>query len=331
MSGFMKKWPSSHRNLVVATIFLTIACLIIGYFFLWPLWNEYVEEKESYESDESKVAASQWPSDPDRLAQMLADYKKEIDGSKKDGGGLKAMEKDVSLRATSMFKKKIEDEYGTSSKFISMANNTEYKSCYEEVSQEVNNYLRITYPNQQWRVSLEPAVYGLDVSTVGSVYVMMLKLWTTQRLVQLVYGNNLDVEIDQEFARSGGIRAANIVALPVRSYTLSKDDKTAYLMEIPIKIEVRGRMDDFAAFVADLQSGNDFLPMIQMELTTEDPLQRFRGQGIFSKPDANGHILIQNIRATIVCSSFFNLEGEAAPKAPKATKDDGRAEKPVGI
>ena len=51
-----------------------------------------------------------------------------------------------------------------------MANYTEYKSRYEEVSQEVNNYLRITYPNQQWRVSLEPAVYGLDVSTVGSVY-----------------------------------------------------------------------------------------------------------------------------------------------------------------
>ena len=120
--------------------------------------------------------------------------------------------------------------------------------------------------------------------------------------------------------------------MPVTQYSVTEKE-APYLLEIPVKVEVRGRLDDFSALVADLQNGNDVLPIVHMEIETENPMQRFRGQGMYSKHDQDGHIAIQQIKATIVCSAFFNLESdEAASKGSRApAKSDAPVERPVGI
>ena len=329
-STFMQNWPSSHRTLLSVSIILLLIFLGLGYFILYPMWREYDEERSEYEDNEHKMATSQWPRDAERMQGLLNSYNKILGTGKPENGGLRAFERVVNQRATSMFDEKIKTDYGSAAKFIERANNTEYKRCYDETSVAINNILKTSHP--RIKVSLEPEVFRMDVEQAGDIYVNMLRLWTTQRLVELVDSNNLEIGIDADYERSGGIRAAKIIAMPVTKYSVSEKE-APYLLEIPVKIEVRGRLDDFSAFIADLQNGNDYLPIIQMEIETESPMQRFRGQGMYSKHDQDGHIAIQQITATIVCSSFFNLEGEeAAAKGPKApAKSDAPAERPVGI
>ena len=261
---------------------------------------------------------------------LLNSYKKILGTGKPESGGLRALERVVNSRATSMFDEKIKTDYGSAAKFIERANNTEYKRCYDETSVAINNILKASYP--RIKVSLEPEVFRMDVEQSGNIYVNMLRLWTTRRLVEIIDSNNLEIGIDADYERSGGIRAAKIVAMPVTQYSVSEKE-APYLLEIPVKVEVHGRLDDFSALIADLQNGNDFLPIIHMEIETESPMQRFRGQGMYSKHDQDGHIAIQQIKATIVCSSFFNLENEdAAIKGSKApAKSDAPVERPVGI
>ena len=329
-SSFMQNWPASHRNLLSVSIFLLLVFLGVGYFIVYPMWTEYDEERAEYEENEHKVATSQWPRDAERMQGLLNSYKKILGTGKAENGGLRALERVVNQRSTSMFTEKIKTDYGSAAKFIERANNTEYKRCYDETSVAINDVLKATYP--RIKVSLEPEVFRMDVEQAGNIYVNMLRLWTTRRLVELIDSNNLEIGVDADYERSGGIRAAKIVAMPVTQYTVP-GEKVPYLLEMPIKVEVHGRLDDFSALIADLQNGNDFMPVVQMEIETESPMQRFRGQGMYSKHDQDGHIAIQQVTATIVCSAFFNLESEeAAVKGSKApAKSEAPAERPVGI
>jgi hypothetical protein len=329
-STFMQNWPSAHRNLLSVSIVLLLIFLGIAYFIVYPMWKEYDEERSEYEDNEHKVATSQWPRDAERMEGLLNSYKKILGTGKPESGGLRALERVVNTRATSMFSEKIKTDYGSTAKFIERANNTEYKRCYDETSVAINNILKASYP--RIKVSLEPEVFRMDVEQAGNIFVNMLRLWTTRRLVEIIDSNNLEIGIDPDYERSGGIRAAKIIAMPVTQYSVTEKE-APYLLEIPVKVEVRGRLDDFSALVADLQNGNDFLPIVHMEIETENPMQRFRGQGMYSKHDQDGHIAIQQIKATIVCSAFFNLESEeAAIKGSKApAKSDAPVERPVGI
>ena len=67
--------------------------------------------------------------------------------------------------------------------------------------------------------------------------------------------------------------------------------------------------------VADLQNDERFLPISRLELATEHP--RIRGE----RPNSDGIVQVQNIEATIVCSSFFR-PGDRAPEMRIRQKDE---------
>jgi hypothetical protein len=188
-STFMQNWPASHRNLLSVSIVLLLIFLGIAYFIVYPMWKEYDEERSEYEENEHKVATSQWPRDAERMEGLLNSYKKILGSGKPESGGLRALERVVNTRATSMFSEKIKTEYGSTAKFIERANNTEYKRCYDETSVAINNILKASYP--RIKVSLEPEVFRMDVEQAGNIFVNMLRLWTTRRLVEIIDSNNL--------------------------------------------------------------------------------------------------------------------------------------------
>ena len=69
-------------------------------------------------------------------------------------------------------------------------------------------------------------------------------------------------------------------------------------------------MENFLSFVAALQSGPVFLPIVQMEMLTDtSPANKIT--------DEAGNLSMTDLEVTVVCSSFYRPSEEQQKIAPK--------------
>ncbi|MBR0459004.1 MAG: hypothetical protein IJJ26_07190 [Victivallales bacterium] len=291
----MKPWPKCHKNLAGIAFLLFVACVILAVVRLRPAWNTYQETREERESLEAKLKASRWPKDSARLNALLQEYDKKLKKDTGSGVGLIQQTDEVLKKATSLFLPRITGEYGSVADFMQKASQTEYKDQFDRL----DNYLLGK------QIQLDPVVYGLNESTSEPYkYQMLLKLWTTQAVVDCALQSGLKVVHKRN--PNGPQISAQIVAMPMRPYILSVNNETPYLMEFPVQLEVRGSMANVSKFIDSLSSDGRFLPMVKMELSVQSP-----GWGKKpAKPDRDGHIRTHQVTARVVCSSFFIPAGE---------------------
>ncbi|MBQ6474158.1 MAG: hypothetical protein IJJ33_19380 [Victivallales bacterium] len=295
------KWPKCHQNLVAVVFLLAVACLLAWMFRLRPQWQEYDRLRAEREGLEGQLKSSAWPRDASRLDALLRDYRKRID---KDlgtgtGQGLREYSENVLRRATSQFHERIIGEYGSLQDFMQKASQTEYKDQYDRLDTYLLGH----------KVNLDQSIYGMDESTnEPHKYQMLLKLWTTQGVVDCAVGAGLRVTQSRS---SRGRPASQVHICPMRAYALSDSSAEAYLLEFPVQMEVRGKLEAFRRFVQSLCSENHFYPIIQMELVTTPP--RTGGKNP-DKGDKDGFFRTHDLTARVVCSSFF------MPKAGEAVK-----------
>lgn len=311
----LQKWPREHRILLGTDIVLLILCLLAAFFYLKPRWVQYVEERDEKASLEARLNKSEWPKDSERLKAMLKDFNKKLDKDNGNGKGLKKETTEILTRATELFKDKIVNEYGSVADFMQKASQTEYKDQFDKLD---------TY-FQGKNIYIERSYFGMDELTSEPFkYQMLLKLWTTQAVVDCALKAKLKIITRPLGGGNRGRRASHISVLPMNSYVLNQNESTPYLLEFPVNIELTGTLDSFSAFVDSLFANGRFLPMTKMELVAQQPnLQK-------TKPDADGRINTRAIAIRVVCSSFF-LPAPAPMKEVISTTRSAVGGRPPGL
>lgn len=297
-----QQWPDLHRNLLLAIL----AGLFIGgglaSFTIYPKWKELRESRAAFDRTERKLKQSEWPRDSERLQKTLQIYQKMLDDR---NTGLKTFAENVLKEATSSFNTRIIDEYGTHQNFVGKASQIEYRDQYD----------RLDSAFQGKGIFLLQRIYGLDETSVeANKYQMLLKLWTTEAIVNHVLKHKLSIVSDRN-ARTGARApqpAAKITALPVKAYMLDPADKAPYLYEFPVRLTVRGNLSNFCQMLADLQKEGTFLPVVNLEITASVP-------GKFATADAEGKLTGRSVEVTFVCSSFYRIAGDAPRQSTTTT------------
>jgi Tfp pilus assembly protein PilO len=303
----MKPWPKAHKNLA-AILLLTLVGLSLAYFFLMRPRIQAVEDMEARLDElRDKLRDSGYALNAEALQTLLGENTKKLKGTKSERGdkgyaGLEERTTQVLDLATRTFQQRVTANYGDANTFLDQATWLDYQSDFTDME----TWLRGN------GVLVSEKTFGISLDTSNTeTYQLLLHIWTVRELVQLAVEHELVLARDSRNAvpnpEGGTSMPSKLRVLPVVAYALDGADKTPYLLEFPVRMTVRGSLQDFLAFVCSLQDDKRFLALSRMEVLTEHP--RIRGE----RPNSEGVLVVQNIEATVVCSSFFR-PGDRAPE-----------------
>jgi len=294
-------WPKIHHQLLIAAIITAVAAMLVYIVLIRPEYAELEEARESLRRTERKLKETTWPRDEERLKMFLKQYEKAL-GTEKNPG-LAQMTRETLSRCTSLFSTRIASDYESDQNFITKASQIEYKDQYD----------RLTSALSESKVNLTSKIYGMDETTVEPLkYQMLLKLWATELAVNKALASKLSIATVP--SKNANDQPARVTALPIKNYSLDVKDTVPYLIEIPIQMTVTGNMEDFIAFCNSLQTEDTFMPVTQIEIVSLPP-----GKNDYGNKD--GMISVERIRATIICSAFYQ------PPEAKTTKPGGSSGK----
>ncbi len=348
MAILEKKWPRTHKVLLVLTVLLLVIAVCIYVFVLMPLYDRYDETQAEQEKEEATVKKSEWDSSETGIANAMKLYTLAI-GNKKSPAA-KAKSDELLDKATAHLQKMI-DDVKEASKNPSITKDG--KKTYSDKYDEVKKYL------QGKDIELVPAVYGLGRVSEGNYYNMTLKLLLTRDLVDLLLKHRLTIdktvetylpEADSMFADIQGneeakkIYASELRTQPVKPYVM-RQEEAPYLLELAIRATVVGELADFAAFASDLQKENRCYSLTNFEMQTIKPvLKNERKAQLISSQEDSKRVHLEKVRVTFVCTGFVKPEvdkmqeeleklkkpSEKASRNP-AGNDSEETEKPLGI
>ncbi len=292
------RWLRQHRILAVLSLILAIACAAYGFLRLRPQWRLYQDTLDEKESVNSKLNATAWPQDPERLQAILKDFKAKLGKSNaKMVNGMTPDTMQLLEQATVLFRERIDAAYGSTEVFLEKSSQTEYKDQYDRLASDL----------REKGVYLTSEIFGMDEETSEDLkYQMLLKLWTARAVTERIFASGLAIQRRQDSRKRP---MSLITALPVKEYILAAGDTSPYLIEIPVKVEMTGTMEQLQAFIQSLYTEDCFLPIIQMELSTPPP----------PPPPATengqpGQVAQRTILVKVICCSFF-LPGNAPTRS----------------
>lgn len=316
-----RDWPNEHRTALAVLMVLVIAT-VLAYFFLLRPHAVVVEDVRGERNAllkelQDMTKETPYPLDANRLQTMVANAKRQLDGitrKREDGSeyntGLVARSKQVLEQATSMFDERIQREYTDISTFMNQVSRIVYRDELDELKRRLAGK----------KIALDEEILGIGEDTVDEeTYQLMLKIWTIDRLVGiLVEQNGLAIETRQLAGRGGAVRApfglggggrqaAEITVLPTRFFILHKDDTAPYVMELPIRVRVRGPLATVCKAIVDLQANGNFMTANRMVLEVENPSLATSQQ----QPDSEGFLGTRDVVVTLEVSSYFRPSGHA--------------------
>jgi hypothetical protein len=285
-------------------------CLLAGmgvfFFVIRPVAETVGGLQTDSEDLAKKIKETGLPADAEKLESLLREYQRTIEGVKgrdeKAGGGILGLRdraNTVLENATSMFKTKIENDYISVGDFMNQAQQLDYQAEYNQLESWLRNEGIILAEN----------VFGMseDTTDLENTYQLLLKLWTVDALVKMALKHQLSVAKDMRTtvgtARGPNVRPSLITVLPLQSYILNDDDKEPYLLEFPVRMTMRGSIEQICLFIRNLHADGNFFPISHLEMKTQNPK-------IGGAPK-DGVISVETIDVTVVCSSFFRPQGEA--------------------
>lgn len=283
----MKPWPKQHR-LLAAVVALGLVGAASAYFLVVrPLAQDVDGARSSLESKTEELAKTGWDLDAEKLNSTREEQKKEKEK-------LEGQADEIQRHATSMFDEEVK-EYATSPEQLA---NEVRQIDYQDEFDELEQWL--------WteKIRLSEDVFGLAEDTASPhTYQQMLQLWTVERLVRLALGSKLKltkhptVKVVTEVGETP--YASNLTVLPVRPYFLNPNDKKPYLLEFPVRMQLRGSIENVLAFLRSLHSDEVFCPITHLELRKVLPPR--------TSPD------FDQVELTVECCSFFRF-GAKPPK-----------------
>lgn len=240
-------WSTKHRNLTALVGLVLIAFVASVMFGLRPKQRDVRALEENVQRLESDLRRTGWPLDPDRLDRL-----KDVKAKERDK--LRLQSDELLEQATSVFVEKIRRQYGSTEEFRTNVSRLDFT---EELNQ-----LQL-YCRSRGRIVLAEEVLNLSEKTDSvNTYQMVLQVWTLRAVLDLALASKLFpresgiwVETDVERAgRREKEAVACLSVLPVRGYSLRPEDKEPYLLEIPVRLGFRGKLEDLCTFLARLQN-----------------------------------------------------------------------------
>lgn len=264
-----------HYLLIAAAIVL--ATIAVWAFYLAPRQRRIAIADESLKKLEAQLLSQSWPRQTNVLQRQYQEVETLLNGSADNPTGLVGVAESTLAYATCTFREQIQERYKNNVHFMTSVTRLDCKDIYDRVSSQL----------QEKGLTLPEENFTADENSRTPIYQQILKLWTVQRLVELASANGLTLI-------PGGLTALQPIG-----YTLAKTSGAMpYLLELPVKFTVTGTLEQFLTFAGELQNNRQFLPMKQLVISTLPPHSLPPGE----------KVAVQELRCTVVCSSFFMPE-----------------------
>jgi hypothetical protein len=291
-----------HRTAFAVLGILLVAAAATYWFLVRPLRAAINDNRQQVAKKEKRLQRTGQPLDSQLLEREISRLQAELDGT---GGkpGLVSTTQRVLDTATSMFADRVKERYGSPELFRRDADRVFFQSDFSRISLKLGKR----------GAPLAPTVLGIsDESPSPYIYQLILQIWTVERLADLADEAGLkiapvdDVEVTFQGHKTKG---ADIRLPELRAYFLNESDALPYLLEIPIQTTVVGKLDQVKSFLRQLTANGNFLPASHVEIKADDPARAVYHKG--------RQVTVTGVRATVQCSSFFQLGSSgAATTAP---------------
>lgn len=283
----MRPWPKQHK--VVAKVFALalLGAVVVFIFFIRPLLEDVSIARDAVAESEGKLKKTGWTIDSERLSSLREEKDRELKRVKK-------LSEEVLDQCTAMFAPRIAAFYDPSEDFRNAVSRLDFQSEYDDFDRKMRSR----------GVILAEQELGLGENTDSPyTYQLMLQLWTLEDLMTLALDRKMMPARDPavRVATEGRkyLLASKLNVLPVRGYFLNPEDKEPYVLEIPIRMTLVGKVDDFCSFLRSLTDKDPktkkprFYPISKMEIKKVIPTLAIRQ--------------LDRIEVTVECSAFFRI------------------------
>ena len=330
----MKYLLPYHRILAVAAVGVLLLYLLLYLFFTRPLAQQVTVKRDDVQAKQNDFRKRGFPADAAYLEALLAEKAKDYDW-------LKNRWQELNTLSGAMFLARVNAKYGSLPQFLSQISRLDYQEEFSRIERDLRRY----------NIVVAEEVLGIGENTVApDISLLMLQLWTLEKGVKAALQEHLiPVEVTYtpkkapektDTAANGApppetaasqAKAANLILLPVRQYVLNPTDARPFLQEYPLRLRLRGKLQDLVSFLAKIAylppnsatPEKPFLPVSHLELRS-------------LPPDANGDNR-DLIEAELECSTFFvcppppKVEPPATGPTPEKPKTaDDKAVTPAG-
>ncbi len=281
-----------HKKLAIVAAVLIVALGVLYGVLVYPRQSRVTELRKRQEALTEKLQETNWPLDPDRLERRRDMMTKE--------------ERRFGRRCDQVMKQAaatFEDNIGRYTEggpddFRNVVSRLDYREEYSAIQQELKDA----------NVHFDEAVLGLgETSDSVFVYQQLLHLWTVKKLADLALRCNLEPAPHPEAKRydeNGRAKpVAQVSVLPRTAYSLREGNDKPYLLELPVRMTLRGTVPGMSAFLRQLQDGNRLLTLARIEVRKIVPPKK--------SPRTD------RIEMTVECSAFFRLDGAKSLDVPE--------------
>lgn len=274
-----------HKNLAIVAAVLIVVLAVLYGVLVYPRQDQVADIRRRQEALTDKLQENKWPLDPDRLESrrdMMTKEERRF-GSRCD---------QVMKQSAATFEENI-GRYteGGPDDFRNVVSRLDYREEYSSIQQEL----------KEANVYFDEEVLGLG-ETSDSVYVyqQLLHLWTVKELTDLALQCDLDPAPHPEAKRydekGRAEPVAQISVLPMVAYSLREDKNNPYLLELPVRMTLRGTVFGMGKFFNNLHSQGRLLALSRIEVRKIVPPKK--------SPRTD------RIEMTVECSAFFQLDSD---------------------
>ncbi len=270
----MRNWPARYRILGGACLVFAMFALLAHYRLLRPRRLEVQQMEESIAQTSGQIIDRNWPVDPNALTQLRRETQFRLNRLEE------SLEK-LRLRATATFAAPISRKFGReasedSEQFINYVTRLDYQEYYAEIVGKWQNA----------NIRLHPQVLNLDEDAISPhIYRLILQLWTVDAVLETLLANELTPVLDRftlpanpqarENDQPTSIIASDISLRPVREYYIGSEPDDVYLLELPVKVRVRGRSPQLNDLLEQLSESHAWLPIGAVEIRKQ-PMRRLQ-------------------------------------------------------
>ncbi|MFW5802929.1 MAG: hypothetical protein ACOCWJ_03330 [Verrucomicrobiota bacterium] len=281
-----------HKNLAIFAAVLLVVFAVLYVALIYPRQDRVAELRNRRDALTDRLRENNWPLDPERL-----ESRRDMMRTAEDRFGRRCDQ--VMNQVAATFNENI-GRYTDSGPddFRNVVSRLDYREEYSSIHQEL----------QEGNIHFDEEVLGLG-ETSDSVYVyqQLLHLWTVKKLADLALECQLAPAPHPEVKRYNvdgrGSPVSKISVLPRLAYAVSEKKDKPYLLELPVRLTLRGTVPDMNAFLSRLQNSKQLLTLSRIEVSKIVPPKK--------SPRSD------RIEMTVECSAFFRLDSAKSIDAPE--------------
>lgn len=264
---------------VAVAVFLGLNLLVLR-----PLSRNVRQLRVETQDKAARLRATGWPLEPRSLETLAITKQNEL-------SNVQRRKSQVLTAAMSLFQQRISRLYGTPTHFQEHVTRLDYQEEYHRIERKLADL----------GIPLDRGTLGIGEDSVRpNIYELVLQLYALEAAVDLLFEHQLEPVAADPDDDTGGGGAALALGEPVR-YHLSNDHPDPYLLEFPVRIRLRGSLEQLQSFLLAAGAGDRFLAVTRLEVYNPVPALR-RGE-------------THEVTAEIECTAFYLLDGDIRAEA----------------